>query len=211
MTQRILPALLLALAAPQLVLAQEPSTRPISQTDSVLAVYREDWGLASRGDVALIFAAWPDGKVVWSAERVQGGPPYRTGKVEPKKVAALLARFEKDGLFADKKLGDPNFGPESQFITVFVKSGKQQIKMRSWHELFEESDNLADAGHGVEVLEGGKRRLDVLRTASSEFLFYRLVWSETRGKLAELIPSESSRTEGKPVMKHGDLSWQEGK
>src|SRR5579862_3387963 len=84
------------------LLADEPKQAmlPISEADSVLAVYLEDFGFASRGVPAIILVAWPDGYIVWSGDRLKGGPPYRAGHVDPKKVATLLARFDKDGLFA---------------------------------------------------------------------------------------------------------------
>ena len=62
--------------------------------------------------------------------------------------------------------------------------------------------------HGAAVLDG-RRRLDVLRKSPADYLFYRFVWSETRSRLADLIPAESTATGGKPVMKAGKLSWQE--
>ena len=178
--------------------AQEPkpAMRPITDTESVLAVYREDWGLHSGGEPAIIFAAWPDGLIVWSGDRLMGGPPYRAGHIDPKRVAALLSRFEKDGLFADKKLNDANFGPDSQFTTLFIKSGKKQVKMCSWHELMERSDKLVADDHGAAVLDG-RRRLDVLRKTPADYLFYRFVWSETRSRLADLIPGESTATDGR--------------
>src|SRR5262245_57227957 len=85
------------------------TTRPITEADSVLAVYREDWGLSSSGDPAIIFAAWIDGHVVWSNDRLKGGAPYRTGRADPRAVTALLARLDKDGLFADEKLNQAHF------------------------------------------------------------------------------------------------------
>src|SRR5437762_340377 len=95
--------------------AAEPklAVRPISEAESVLAVYHEDWGLFSSGDPAVILVAWPDGHVVWSGDRVKGGAPYRAGRVDPKRVAALLARCDTDGLFADEKLNRPHFGPDA--------------------------------------------------------------------------------------------------
>jgi hypothetical protein len=210
MLRSLSSALLLGLCASGLAADEpKPRTRSISEADAVLAVYREDHGLRSLGETAIIFAAWPDGRVVWSGDRVAGGAPYRAGQIEPKKVTDLLAQFEKDGLFADKELNDPHVGPDSQFITVLVKSGKQQVKMESWHELFEESGKTVVSDRGVSALEGGRRRLDVLRKAPADYLFYRFAWSETRGKLADLIPAESAVTTGKPVKEAGVLSWQE--
>jgi hypothetical protein len=182
--------------------------RPIAKADSVLAVYHEDGGLTSSGEPAIIFVAWPSGHMVWSRDRLKGGAPYRSGRVDPKKVTALLARFDKDGLFADDKLNRAHFGPDSQFITVLIKSGKKQVRMQSWHELFEASNNFVADRSGAALL-GGRRRLDVLRKAPADYLFYRFVWSETRAKLTDLIPSESTGSAGKPFMKAGVLSWQE--
>jgi hypothetical protein len=190
--------------------AEEPkvTVRPITEADSVLAVYYKDHGLGSRGGPGLILAAWPDGHIVWSGDRLKGGAPYRAGRVDPKKISALLGRFEKEGLFSDETLNQAHFGPDSEFLTVFIKSGKQQVQMQSWHELFEESDNLVATEGGVSVLEG-RRRLDVLRKAKPEYLFFRTVWSETRDRLSGLIPAEGAKTAGQPVMKAGELSWHE--
>jgi hypothetical protein len=80
--------------------------------------------------------------------------------------------------------------------------------MSSWHDLMEESDKLVADHHGATVLDD-RRRLDVLRKAPADYLFYRFVWSETRSRLADLIPAESTAIAGKPVMKAGKLSWQE--
>jgi len=94
--------------------AAEPkqAMRPITEADSVLAVYREDWRRASRGEPRIILVAWPDGQMIWSDDRLKGGAPYRAGQVAPGKVTALLARFDQDGLFADEKLNRAHFGPE---------------------------------------------------------------------------------------------------
>jgi hypothetical protein len=190
--------------------AAEPkqAVRAISKAESVLAVYLEDWGLAAPKGPAMILAAWPDGYIIWSGDRLEGGAPYYAARIAPKKVTALLARFDKDGLLADDKLNGAHFGPDSAFITVFVKSGKKQVKMESWHELFEASDNLVADDSGVHAIGGG-RRLDVLRKARPEYLFYRFVWSETRAKLGDLVPAAGKVTSGRPVMKGGELSWLE--
>lgn len=184
------------------------TTRPISEADSVIAVYREDWGLVSNGEPTIILTAWPDGHIIWSGDRLKGGTPYFAGHNEPKKVAALFARFDKDGLFADEKLNQANFGPDSQFINMFVKFGKKQLSMQSWHELHEASGDLVADHNGSNALEG-HRRLDVLRKAPADYLFYRFVWSETRAKLTDLIPEERSASIGKPIMRAGVLSWRE--
>jgi hypothetical protein len=188
----------------------KPVIRPIFDAESVLAVYRTDHRLLGDGGNTIILAAWPDGLIVWSNDRVQGGPPYRAGRVDPKRVSALLARFDTDGLFADDNRHHQHIGIDSVFNTILVKSGKKQVEMRSWHESWE------DDGWWWWVAEDGRvadhddrRRLEVLRKSSADFLFFRLLWSETRSKLADLIPEESTANGGKPIMEAGKLYWQE--
>ena len=209
MVRRLLLCLIAALYC-ELVPAAETKERirPITEAESVLAVYQQDWGLASSGEPEIILAAWPDGYVVWSKDRVNGGPPYFSGRTDPEKITALLSRFEKEGLFAHEELEQAHFGPDSSFITVLVKSGPKQCEMCSWHELMEASDHVADGDRGAVAIEG--RRLDELRKQSPDYLFFRTVWSETRAKLSELIPGNGVPDTGRPVMKAGVLSWAEG-
>lgn len=59
------------------VRACRPETsRRLTEAESVLAIYAEDWGLASDGTPKLILALWPDGRLVWSSDQMAGGPPY---------------------------------------------------------------------------------------------------------------------------------------
>lgn len=207
---RITPICLILVLCVSTISADEPKlvTRPITEAESVLAVYGEDWGLASKGDTSLIFAVWPDGHIVWSGDRINGGAPYRAGEVDPKKITGLLARFDKDGLFANKKLKEPKFGADSKFITLSIRSGKKQLEMSSWHEWSEESGEAVADHTGIRILEG-QSRLEALSKSPADYLFYRFVWSETRGKLNDMIPRESRETKGKPVKKAGILTWQE--
>lgn len=187
----------------------ETAARPIEEADSVLAIYPEDWGRVSPTRVpAIILAIWPDGHVVWSKDRINGGAPYFTGHVDPEKVTTLLSGLEHDGLFADKKLNNAHFGPDSNFTTLLVKSGKKDVKMQSWHERSEANGKAIADSHGASGLNG-QRRLDVLRKEPADYLHYRLVWSETRGKLTDLIPNVGTPVSGKTVMKDGSLVWQE--
>src|SRR5262249_39408274 len=160
----------LSLACISIAFAKDakPVVKPITNADTVIAVYTADWGLASSGEPKLVLAIWPDGHTVWSEGRVQGGPPYRSGRIDPEKLSSLLARFERDGAFADKKLSDVNFGFDSKFTVILLKSGKKQLKMQSWHELLEANGKT---DHGIELL-GDRRRLDVLRKQPAEYLYY---------------------------------------
>src|SRR5262245_26905504 len=188
--------------------APKPTSRSISTAESVLAVYVESLGFVPADYHPLLLAMWPDGTAVWSTDRLKGGAPYRTGKVEPKRVTEFLKRVESDGLFADKKSRWSHFGPDSRFTTILLKSGKDSITMQSWHELGEAGGGWAGTDGGLTMLDG-KRRLDVIRKSSAEFLYFRFVWAETRGRLNDLMPAESQPTSGRPVMKAGEYYWEE--
>lgn len=187
---------------------QEFEERPISEADSVVAIYYDDWGLASAGKTRIIFAAWPDGHAVWSEDRLKGGPPYRTGDFDPAKVTNLFSRLDKDGLFSNKTLNSSHFGPDSQFTTIYIKSAKKRFEAASWHEVYENSGKVVDDGEGLTPLNG-RRRFDVLQKSSPDYIFFRMGWSETRGRIIDLIPSDSQISEGRPHKKAGVLTWRE--
>lgn len=206
--------ILLILVFASHVFAEESAvpTRPITEAEAVLAVYYENWGLASSEGPAIIIAVWPDGHIVWSDDSKRGGAPYHAGQIDPQKFARLLKHFGTDGLFADKDLNNPHFGPDSAFLTVFVKSEKKKVKMQSWHELVDSIDDSTSTAvvdsKGISLLQN-KPRLAVLRNEPADYLFFRFVWSETRGEIASLIPCDGKPSTGKPVMKAGILSWQD--
>src|SRR6266446_2223171 len=130
----------------------KPAIKPVTNADTIIAVYTEDWGLASSGEPKLVLAIWADGHTVWSEDRVHGGAPYRSGQIDRKKLSSLLGRFEREGVFTDKKLSRVNRGPDWRFTAILLKSGKKRLKMQSWHELFEATGKLMATDHGLEML-----------------------------------------------------------
>jgi hypothetical protein len=198
--------------------ASVASVRPITQAEDVLAVYVEDWGLAppsvpghpsASTRTKLVLVAWGDGYVVWSGNQEQGGPPYLAGEVEPSRLSAVLARAKEDGVFRDESLGQGRFGPDSKFTVIFLKAGKQQLLMRSWHELYEHGGKVVAKSTGLTPLEGSDR-LGALRHEPAEYLYYRMVWSELRSRAFSLLPTESRPVAGEISAGGGVLSWREG-
>lgn len=185
---------------------QSEETKLVARQDQVFMIYTEAHGLTDSGESTLILAIRKDGQTVWSENRTNGGGRYRIGQIEPKKIEALLARLKQDGLFSDKDLLRSHFGPDASFTTILVESGKQKLKMSSWHELAE-----ADGGIATERGLGGPKdshRLAVLKESSPKYLHYRLVWSELRSQLSDLLPAESRPlTEGHIEMKAGEVYW----
>lgn len=187
----------------------ETVSRPITDSDGVLAVYTQDWGLHSSSlQPRLILAAWNDGYVVWSEDRLQGGAPYHAGRVDPKRLESTLSNLERDGLFAEKSLAKSIFGPDSRFTTILIRSGKKKIEMRSWHELYESQGKVVAVAHGLTGLEG-QSLFEALKGQPSDYLLFRLVWTDIRARAAEFVPSGGKPVNGEAVMEYGSVSWRE--
>ena len=72
--------------------------------------------------------------------------------------------------------------------------------MTSMHELGEARGELG-THFTLGIFPKGKRRLDVLKKERADYLYYRLVWAETRGKVMELLPAAGTPTKGELVSK----------
>lgn len=166
--------------------------RPLTESNSVFAVYTEDWGLTSSSSPQLIMALWDDGRMIWSIDQVHGGAPYREGHVQPGALARLLAGLEHGGQFDDEKLSRSWAAWDSRFTTILGRVRGRVLQMRSGHELEPPVDNAS-----------------LTPELAVEIVRYRRVWSQIREQSAILIPVESKPSNGKLVMERGVISWQE--
>ena len=178
---------------------------PITEADQVIAITTHDSGLASNGQPKLIVAAWPDGNIIWSENKIKGGAPYSSAKIDKTMFTELVDRLNRDGYFSTESLSHAQLGPDSEFTSVYIKNDKQKLKMQSWHELFESSGKAVCTSAGVEKLEG--TRLDMLAADEIEYVHYRLAWAELRLAVAQLIPDSSKPAKGDIHMEHGIMSW----
>jgi hypothetical protein len=181
--------------------------RPITQADTVLAVWYEDVGRCWHIP-KLILAAWPDGHVVWSRNRVEGGPPYYMSDVEPQTIAAALTRFKEDGIFACRNLRRSR-GPsaDSPSQVLLLRFGLYRLKMETVHELYagapmvtlDQTPAILTRGTPVEALE----------RESASALHFRLIWCELRRSLDDLIPASGELIDGELVMEGDRRFWRE--
>ena len=172
----------------------------ITDAEQVVAVTTHDWGLGSDGKAKLIVAVWADGSVIWSENRTDGGAPYLTGKIEPESCPKLLKRLELDGYFSNESLRHARFGPDARFTSILIKNKNQELKMASWHELY----NVCTSA-GITSFKG--TRLESLGDDKKEYLHYRLAWAELRLMINHLIPLNGQSTNGDIHMEHGIISW----
>jgi hypothetical protein len=182
--------------------------RPIYGANTVLALYQV--GGTWNANLSLILAIWPDGHAVWSKDRLSGGPPYYEGEIEPQSVTKMVAWLKKDGLFAHRSLRETHIGVDAPYTTILIKSGKQVLQMESSHEIFEANGKNVGTKDGVALLDG-EHRLNELRKQPASYLFYRLVWSETRSRLIDLLPPSGKPSGGKLIFAvPGRVYWQDG-
>ena len=191
-------------------LAEAQETKPINEADSVIAIFTDDWGLGSSRGPQLIVSIWGDGSVVWSNDRVNGGPPYFAAQIKPQDVSAALTKLGDLGVFDVPRLNESHFGPDSKFTTILVRTAGKELIMASWHELYEANGSVIAAAHGLTGL-GGKKLFPALAEQPADYLHYRMIWLAIRFAAANLIPTSGVETTGVPKMKFGKLSWQQGK
>jgi hypothetical protein len=188
--------------------AAEDLSRPITGAKSVLAIYTFGFRHSANGlsPHRLIFAAWDDGRVLWSENSVQGGIPYREGKIDPARLRSLLEQMAKDGLFGNKLLEEPKFGFDASTTVIYAKSVEGTLKMQSWHELYESNGKVVATQNGLGALDG-RSKFSILAKQPAEYLFYRLAWNELRLGAALLIPTESKPVDGKLIFRNGSSYW----
>ncbi len=140
---------------------------------------------------AVVIAVWDDGRIVWSKEPIEGGPPYWVGKVELSKLERFFDELEQRGLYKNPTPKQLHFGPDSAFTVIAITYGARQIKMTSWHELFEaSSETLVGTARGIYYIEDGRSREEILAEQPEEYKRFRSTWSEIRSLLKGLIPEK---------------------
>jgi hypothetical protein len=154
-------------------------------------------------DDPILMAVWSDGLVIWAKDQVKGGPPFLTARVEATKVDEFLTHLAKKKVFEKDEDFLVHFGPDSDYHSLRIRSGKKQVELLSWHELFEANPNLIATSHGITSLDGEKRE-DVLKADAKEYQEFRKLWSEIRDFTTSLIPRE-----GKPYPQALKLKFDE--
>jgi hypothetical protein len=184
------------------------TSRPITNADGIVAVYAENGGWVPDAGPKLIVAAWSDGYVVWSGDRLKGGAPYFAGQVAPTRVSAVLTQIERDGFFEDKELANVRVGPDASSTIILLKKGARQLALDSWHELAEADGRVVARSFGLTGLTKD-RRLEVLRKEPAEYLYYRAAWGELRVLSLSLIPAQGRPVSGQIEKRAGILRWRE--
>lgn len=146
-------------------------------------------------EIMVVIAVWEDGRVVWSKDTIEGGPPYWVGKIEPSKLDSFFDKLEQRELYKNPTPKELHYGPDSSFTVIAITDGPRQIRMESWHELFEASSkDLVGTAHGILAIEDSRSREEILAEQPETYKRFRSTWSGIRVLLEELIPDKGQIT-----------------
>lgn len=138
----------------------------------------------------LIAALWPDGRMIWSENTIQGGPPYRSGRASVQAVDRMFDRLKRAGMFKGGGAKWRNWGPDASFTVMDIETDAGTIHMESWHELMGDSQARAKTGEGLklpELEEASDVELSKDRPGT--------VWDFVRASLAAMRPEAGEPTE----------------
>lgn len=141
----------------------------------------------------LILAAWAEGRVVWSADAINGGGPLKTAKIPPDKIIAAMRQIAAAGFF-DPALKRKYIGEGSPFTAFAVRSGGESFKLESWHELIEQNGRRVATARGVMALDAGTA-VEVLVNQPADYHRFRKVWDAARHAAMDLIPESGEPCE----------------
>ena len=177
-------------------------------TDDHLVVYSTDRNLGSTTlGPQLILGAWPDGTVIWSENRLNGGSPYYTATVKPEVLAEALQALKARGFFRDGN--HSYYGPDSQCTSIAVRTGDDYVELHSWHELFEQGGLGIGEHFGLTDLDS-RNFYDTIANQPREHLLFRLRWYDARMAASHLRPAVGKPTSGSLVIENDVATWKHG-
>jgi hypothetical protein len=158
---------------------------------TVTGGHRSDWGL---------FVAWPDGRLVWSEDRVSGGPPYRAARVTPEAVERTIGSIAAAGTLLDQH----HFAPDARHTHVIVIADDHRIiDVASGHQIAEQEPGLVATATGIEPLNGFSRAA-VLAAQPAAYRNFRARWDAVIGAIWRLCPAAGEQATP-PDLEH--LPW----
>ena len=178
-----------------------PGSEPMVLITSVSVGKSEAVEELDRQDGAKIVAAlWADGTVLWSDDRLRGGPLYRLGLAEAGRAEAMLL-YLRNEVFGDEGLGRGYVGPDSDYLVIRAVDGERELTLRSWHESFEQKEDLVATAGGIKV-RGDKSREAILAEEPADYRRFRDAWAEIRMRMGEMIPASGVVQKGQISLAH---------
>lgn len=139
-----------------------------------------------RGGDRGILAGWSDGRLVWSADQVNGGPPYYDRAIDAERITNIPRELAAHGVAPGTEMRYT--GPDATWSNLQVFHGAHKVlDLGSWHEPAEARADLVVTATGIEPL-GNRTRDEVLARQPAEYRAFRELWDRAKAQLLELIP-----------------------
>lgn len=138
----------------------------------------------------IMILVWPDGRLLYSQNQQQGGPPYFEATIDQARVNAFFSSLQAKGLWTDSRFCN-NYPPDSGYVTLFLNRNGRVIKLSSSHDLFEANDKLIQTSRGVQALNG-KPLAEVLADQPAGYRHFRKIWDAIRTQSRALVPTEGT-------------------
>jgi hypothetical protein len=140
-------------------------------------------------DPNIVFALWPNGRVIWSRDQLSGGSPYYESILDQKQIRHFFSVLDQEGVFKSSR-NKYDYLPLSDlgkyhFITLCWK-GKEAYYV-SDHEFYPEHSNTRSVSW---IYIDGPYKGKIGSSDSAEYLEFRRDWSSIREKVGQLIPQE---------------------
>jgi hypothetical protein len=153
----------------------------------VISVYTDSSSPQS-SEPGVILAVWQEGRVLWSKNSHNGGPPYYEGQIPAGKVRQVLEELARRGYLDNPILNNPSHVVlDGGYTGIFVRYGQRRLGMESSHELYEQDPRLVATDTGIESLEGRSRE-NVLAQTPRSYRKFRAAWQDVRNILQRAIP-----------------------
>lgn len=150
------------------------------------------------GDPArAILLLWEDGRVLWSEDALNGGPPFHSGFVTPARVAAVVKRFQ--GRLTSRE----SLGPDATFGALVLRlDGAEYVSMKSWHPRDPNPKTIATST-GLQARDG-RDPAAVLAADTADYQSFRRLWQELEG---ELFLVAHTASDPRPVSAKLEWDW----
>jgi hypothetical protein len=181
------------------------SVRQIDDAETVLAVHVRSGGLSTGSFDRLIVAAWADGTVIWSDDRVSGGPPYRRAQIPAARVIDTIQYLSDRGIFEVESLQGIVAPPDARYTAVIVHHDGKRMLMGSSHELLERHGSVATEGAHTGL--DGERLYARLEREPSTWLFRRMIFAEIQRVAWALVPTAGEPIDGCMTFEQGKAIW----
>lgn len=144
-----------------------------------------------RTDPRVIVAAWPNGEIVWSADRLEGRAPYSRATIPAESVEHVRALVSKEvGTFEDQS----HVVVDGSSISIRVPAADGFAELATSHTVFEKDPRLMGSNGGiVSIAIGENTREEVMEGWTDDYRAFRAAWDRAMSACESIIPRAEAK------------------